>query len=308
LFREEVVNEFVCKKKKKTCIDAKRDLSYFAESSMLKHFMLKTDTRAYNINSTLDWLCLMQHHGIPTRLLDWTESILIALYFAVKEKNTCDGYIFALNSSRLNEQTRIGFNRKAYCTPGSVDVILRAELSNAHSLKTLLSNLRKKNLLDYILENITDIPLRDELYEYRIYSNEKNLSQNLKDFIKKLSFPIAFYPSRKNDRMANQLSVFTLSGGKAYDKDLIKNYGESIFEAPISLLELDNALQEMKDYQKRRFLKYFKVSGKAKVKLREQLKRVGIHDGSMYPELEYQANYIKKEWRIIEDKCGNYVY
>ena len=33
-----------------------------------------------------EWLFLMQHYKVPTRLLDWTESALIALAFAVHER------------------------------------------------------------------------------------------------------------------------------------------------------------------------------------------------------------------------------
>jgi hypothetical protein len=50
------------------------------------------------------WLFLMQHYGLPTRLLDWSESPMVAMFFAIGDRkyDNEDAALWALSPTRLN--------------------------------------------------------------------------------------------------------------------------------------------------------------------------------------------------------------
>ena len=49
-----------------------------------------------------EWLFVMRHYDVPTRLLDWTESPLVATYFVVTEFPDLDGVLWILLPLKLN--------------------------------------------------------------------------------------------------------------------------------------------------------------------------------------------------------------
>ncbi|MDX2221681.1 MAG: FRG domain-containing protein [Rhodospirillaceae bacterium] len=54
-----------------------------------------------------EWLFVMRHYGVPTRLLDWSESPLVALFFAATFEPNRDGAVWCLLPIELNKDANI---------------------------------------------------------------------------------------------------------------------------------------------------------------------------------------------------------
>ena len=237
------------------------------ELQLLKHFRMKAptyvDIQISQRGHTDQWLFLAQHSGLPTRLLDWTEGLLIALHFALYAR-TQGAVVWMLDPVCLNHKSD-----KIHLSANDFPITwFSPELDPKAWLKILLDPDSRAQGVENDFRNILEDRLANFRREYNIGNQNIRAAWENNDKLATL-LPVGVHPTSIHPRLTVQKSTFTIWGS---DK---------------------RGLEEMVDS---RILRKFVIEDGAIESMKYQLNVMGISFSSLFPDLDNLAKDLDQQF------------
>lgn len=188
----------------------------YPENDLLQRFRQKAPTLCSPDQtlprSTDEWLFLAQHMGLPTRLLDWTESLLVATYFSIQEADKDKGSVlWMLHPVALNRLDNGSgkFDLTWYSPELDLTSWIKILLEPDKRIKQnkLKNSERKGPKPDFLSRLVRNIRSTRKFHSNPANLNIRGAWENDKVGT---SSPVAIYPQSIHPRMAMQKSCFTI--------------------------------------------------------------------------------------------------
>lgn len=213
---------------------------------------------------------------------------MVALYFAVQNEDhrTDDGKLLILAARRLNAVTgfseRLG-SRAMVGVSNDLDTSARALLAVSRNFGSWKDRLQTLKHSDVWEQELIDVII-------------KGVDGGDPETLRKLKSPWAVFPNWKNDRVVQQSGMFTVFGGKR-DSSMLRVNGSASdngLPEPDSLEDVQNEVLSSRRGEP--FLLRIPVDATRKAEIKRHLRLLGIHGGSLFPEVDHQAEYIRDVW------------